>query len=540
MMGPLYSVPINETQAFMRKHALIALLVGIAVFYLAALNDRWAVCADSALYLGLGRSLAEGRGMEFNGEQTWGIPPLVPLLIAACYRLTGTHFWLINLVMSLLGLGTVLVSYATAKRLTAALAPELRAGLPLGVLLAVGFSARLFIESTNILTDVPFAFLVALALYAFVRGREGHWAWFLAGSFAMVAATLTRLLGLVFFGGLVLATALDFRRGGYTRRILASVGGAVLVVGAFLVWLILLRSRSDPGTIDYVHDAGGIAGQFWSWAKLESLDEAAGNFPSALCSSIVSQKLPYLNLVPTAILLCGAWTLARARQLLALVPVGLYVALLAVVAPSAVAPRYFLPIMPVLVYGLLVGVRTLAMWTTRRKQVRTLSADTVATRPGTPRGDAGWALSVAIALCLAISLPKIGRQVYWMRHPRFLVLYEHGRWQGSVEVGNYLAQHGRAETDRVLTPDERVVHYLSRLRALSQYSPKMANPQYYDSAPPEELARVAVDGNYRFVVVPTDKQPWSADAMERLEATGLFGAVKQFADLALYQRATKP
>ena len=108
------------------------ILLALAGLFVLAVNDHWAVKSDSALYLGLGRSLAEGRGMMFNGRAEWGVPPVVPLLVAGCRLLAGAHDWLPNLCMTMFGLGVVVFSYLAVRHLAADLPGSLRDTVALG------------------------------------------------------------------------------------------------------------------------------------------------------------------------------------------------------------------------------------------------------------------------------------------------------------------------------------------------------------------------------------------------------------------------
>ena len=57
---------------------------------------------------------------------------------------------------------------------------------------------------------------------------------------------------------------------------------------------------------------------------------------------------------------------------------------------------------------------------------------------------------------------------------------------------------------------------------------------------PEEFAKAAAAGPYRFVVLPTDRRDWSGPARQSLEATGVFREVsKRFGPLVLYERVTR-
>ena len=73
------------------------------------------------------------------------------------------------------------------------------------------------------------------------------------------------------------------------------------------------------------------------------------------------------------------------------------------------------------------------------------------------------AVWIAAGLCVAISVPKIARELYIMHHPQFYEVYDGGAWAGYVEVSQYLATSADVPTDKVLTPRFPVVHYLSGL-----------------------------------------------------------------------------
>lgn len=72
-----------------RRLLAAAILADIALLPLLAVNNHGAVEPDSGVYFSLGRSLAEDRGMEYNGDPSGGVPPLFPVLIAACRLIFG-------------------------------------------------------------------------------------------------------------------------------------------------------------------------------------------------------------------------------------------------------------------------------------------------------------------------------------------------------------------------------------------------------------------------------------------------------------------
>ncbi len=514
----------------MTRRPLILVALAVAAMHLAALTDLWVVKPDSGLYLGLGQSLAEGRGMAFNGAQWWGIPPVVPFLVAGCRWLVGDHLWLINLVMGLFGLGVVVVSYPTLRRLAADLPERLRPGLAVGGLLVVATSARLFVDSKCILTDVPFAFFIMLSLYFWVRARDGHWAWSLLASAALVLAMLTRIVGPVLAAAVAMAALLEsLSRPDRGKRLLVLAGGLAIMVGGFALWVVLLRSRAEAGSVDYLASKNVALFNVFTAAKWREIGQGLLALPGALTSTIVYQKLPYINLVPTALVLVGAWTAARRRQwLVVLLPVVYLGFLLALGA--AVASRYLLPVMPLVVYCLLLGAQVVV----ERFRRWCRPADEAAGRPS-------LALAVTVGLCAAISLARVGREIYWLRHPRCYEVLDHGQWVGLLEAGRYLRAQGRPGVDRVLGPQLYVLHYTSGLLATTAFDWERRLIPHFEDLPPEKFAAAAVEGGYRFVVVPTDSAGWSGPALEALRATGRFGDPPQrFADLAVLERRDAP
>ena len=511
----------------MTHRTAAVLFVALAAVYLAAVNGSWAMRPDSALYLGLGRSLAEGRGMEFNGGQWWALPPVVPMLLAAC-RWVDPGYFLPNLIMHLAALAAIAISVATIRELAADLPDGMQKHLGTAAALAIGLSAGLFLHASLLLTDVPFLLLISIAIYAFVRGGRGRRRWYFLGAAALLVASWTRLPGVIFAAGLVLAVLLDLSREGYRRRALAAVGAGAIVLAGFAAWYFLVRTRGDPGTIDQVAAVTGERFNVFSPAKWPALMQALANFPAALAGAITDQKLEgwHFNLLPTAVLLVGLWTLLRRRQMLVLVPVVLYVGFLIVLDPTSVNERYFLPVMPMLVYGLLVGAQTLR-----------LALESLARRPAWP----GWALAIVVAACVGTSAPKIAREIYWMRHPQFYEAYEDGKWSSFQHVGAALRERGRPGTDEVVTTQPTILHYLSGLRYPA--GPPLwppAGPRAYKSLPPREFAQAVAQGPWRFVVLPTDTPDWSEPVMKALEESGALGPPERFGRLVLYERRTPP
>jgi len=531
-----------------RKTAILLLL--LAGLYLSAVNDHWAPKSDSALYVGLGRSLAEGRGMVFNGRQEWGIPPVLPFLLAGCRLLVGDHYWLPNLCMTVCGLGVVVFSTLSVRRLSADLPASVRGTVVLGTLLVVGTSARLFIDTTRLMTDVPCLLFVTAGLYAFLRARSGHWAWYLVGTAVMVVAILTRLLAVFFFAGYGVAAALTAWQRGRKSVLVALVGGTLAAAGLFLLWILLFRNRAGPEAVDYL--SAKVIGRLSPLmpGKGAELLNALARLPDAVTSTIVYQKLSWFGLVPLALMAIGLVRAVRLRQWFAVFPVGFYVGFLVWWAPGSVASRYLLLAMPMLVYLLLAGLATAAppvrkVLARAARRLRGSGRRTLACWAATTTVRAGrlaaiYAVSIAVAIAMAISLPKIGREIYWMRHSQFYTVFDGGRWQDYKAMADDLRNHADPSADRCLTPKGTVVHYWSGVICRSQIRWKETRYSHLHDLPPNEFARMAARSRYTFIAAPMDEGEWSRAIVPAMEQVGAFEAPpRRFGDLALFERNTE-
>jgi 4-amino-4-deoxy-L-arabinose transferase-like glycosyltransferase len=517
----------------MRRGIGVGVLIGLTALFAAGVSSHWVPTRDSALYMSLGRSLAEGRGMEFNGHQTWGIPPVVPLMIAGSQALAGDEPWLLHGMMAILALGVVGLSYLMLRELAPDLPEAWRDPFIFGALLMVGTSAELFEGARCVLTDVPFLFWVMLGLYSFLRSRRGHWSWCLIGSVAFLVATYTRLFGVVLFAGVALGVLLDFHREGYRRRVVAVLAGGAVVGAGFAFWLLVMRHWSDPGTFDYLAQNQRTLLAHQPWKRIFG---AVIAIPPSLANAMTDQKMPWVSLLLTALLGIGAVAAMRRRQWLVVGPVLVYVTWLA--WTGYMAGRYLLAIMPILVYFLFLGLLTTAAFVNRRLRRRPAAKEPGAS--ALPRPAVQWIVGATVAVALVISMPKNVREIYWLHHPQFIEVIDHGQWRDIVEVSEYLQEHGRPETDRVAVTEGRIVHWLTRMRT-DELGVRIRQDWQERLALPQAIAEQITAGECRFAVVPTDIPDWSREVAERLDASGIFGGPPRLiGHYAVYERGGEP
>lgn len=341
-------------------------LLGLTlVLYVAGFNAQWRLEPDSALYLSIGRNLAEGAGYTFHGKDHRLAYPGVPLLFAGLFKLFGTGSLLPHLIsMWLMGLATLALVYRLFL---------LHAGRPTAVLMTFGVAiSRVFYRYTfELLTDLPFLFGVTAFLVgyeALFHRREvssaspeqpprsrgwvrGFDALLLVLGLTVAISTRPSMLALVLAAVLGSLWSLVRGRARWSHLLVAG-----LVLGAAALFY-LKDPRSDAG------DAGSAVSTSYaeedqlfnlnaeSLAKFAS--KAAGNAwevlnGAAMKASFGVQIVPGLNAVLSLVVLTAGVLLVRKRPLW-----GMWV--LTTVAMVLLVPRpldrYFLPLVPVLVYA---------------------------------------------------------------------------------------------------------------------------------------------------------------------------------------------
>ena len=508
-----------------REHRWWLGIIVLAVIYGLSVNNYWAVSPDAGLYLSLGRSLAEGRGMEYNGVQWWSIPPVLPFLIGGCRLLTGDDLWLVNVVLRLAAITTIMLGAMTVRRVGAR-------HLSLGVLLVAGSSAYLYLIATRVQTDVIFAGLAAAGLYGFARGLTGSALWILLGGGALLVATMTRLHGVLFLVGAVAAMLLTWREPRFRWRLAATAIVVVLALAVFFFWSTRVRTLVDPAGADYFTTLKARWLTMLDTTHRDQMLDGLANFPRATFSAIMGQQPRWgIAAAPAIVIVLGLVSMARRREWIIVLPTVFYVGFFLFWGGSAVARRYFLPAMPFMVYALLVGTETIAGWVHRLRNRRREAA-----APAT-----GWvgrtAVIVVVAICMATSIPKVIREIWWMRQPDFYSIYDHGRWKDWVALGEYLGKHGRPGIDRVVSPECGVVGYYSRLRVLTPGVWSGTEDWATMSIRPREYAEAINLTGYRYGVVPLNMSEWSVAAKEEMAATAGYPILpKVCGSLAVYDR----
>jgi hypothetical protein len=335
------------------------LFAAVLVLYAAAFTGRWRINPDSAIYMSLGRSMAEGLGYVYNGEHHTRYEPGLPVVIAASYRIFGEDNYAPILVFELAcGLASILLTYRLMLR---------HAGRPTAVLVTLGFAIceTCYRYGFQVVTDTPFVVAVMLYLLAYellvaprdasgVRNRARSLGWVMI-PLATFFMTAFRPTALTFVGAVGIACAWQLYRGPNRGR---HVLIGVLTLAAFLSFRFADPRRSTAGAeVKREQRLKTLLTEQRSYfiprVARESLDFVEEVVPKAIFGTVFA---PGLNTVISLAVIAAGISLFRIRPLWGAWCLGTF-------AQSMVwlpRERYLLPILPLVTYGLWRGVVGLA------------------------------------------------------------------------------------------------------------------------------------------------------------------------------------
>ena len=322
-----------------RSRAVAAALIVLAALYLVQLASPLRLDTDSASYLRIASSIADGHGTHPAGTPSF--PPGYPLLVA------GLDSVGLGVPWGIVALNLVFLALATAS-----LWVVLRRGLDLGGT-ATGVVCALTLLSSTVaksaampLSEIVFYGLVAAALalltLSAANGRV-HVSLLVAGIAVAAAACSVRTAGIALAPAVVLA----FR----TRRS-RIVAAITVVVGAAAVVIAM------PRYLDELSNGwdGGLAHTATREARdlFELLGAAAGNIPESRAHSVS----PVLFAIGVAAFLAIIAAVVMRRHTLGPVDGWVLGSIVVLYVWPSDAVRFVLPVFPFLLgYGVLLARR---------------------------------------------------------------------------------------------------------------------------------------------------------------------------------------
>ena len=367
----------------------------IVLVYVIGVSPMWWPRSDSALYLSLSHSLAEGRGFVHNGQAHTLVTPGLPLVLAGLEKAFGPGYWAGNLFTVLCGLGAVAMVYLSVRRLG-------DDSIAFAVAVVTALSYPFYSNSHRILTQIPFVLVFWGMFYACLRRRAGSAWWLAAVALLSLLSIVIRAPGLLLVGPLGVGLFFNGDRSGGARRLrwcsAAMLGPMFIIAGAMLAHSWAASDRL-PGYLDYAFGVlGGGAGR-----RASAVGQAAARMPDVVTKMLVGQRglLP-LGVLAIAVIVAGMVHLWRNQQRYIVIFAALSLGAYLMMGPDMIGTRYFLTLMPIYIYGALQGLCICVRWVCRRRQLACSS------------GTYLKAVGIFAAVCIACNMPKVLRNsVYY-------------------------------------------------------------------------------------------------------------------------------
>jgi hypothetical protein len=466
-----FSVPdwlLGFVDAHRRK-----LFVGVLALYLLAFNGQWRLDADSALYLTIGRNLAEGRGYTYHGLHHTLAYPGMPWLFAGLFQVFGTGSVLpADVVMIGCGLATLALVYRLFL---------LHAGRPTAVLMTVALAlSRTFFRYTfELLSDVPFlmgvaAFLAGCEAVFYARdpatGARRGFRWYdvallIAG---LAVAVVTRPTMWALLAAVVAVIVLSL----FTRPLRwkwLALGAAVAIVAAVTVVLMFRRLGGDYERVflDAMNNPGEVTRVMLGRNLPEVLHPGAAEavFGVDWGHLRVGRAWVPMGFVPSLLsIAAGVWLVRRRLLWGAWVAMSVFMMLV-----TLVEVRYFLQVLPLLLYGWWM----MLVWLDRQVARRLW-------------GPVAWWKGLLTALptaafgtLVAVNAGRVGSLVAEQRGVPFLESYRHGKYAMVPEL-TQLLQSQTPDEAWVLVPERqlgRILTFTSRRYAVEPGPVTQLNPE---------------------------------------------------------------
>jgi hypothetical protein len=429
------------------RAVLFVLVLGYA---LLGFNGQWRLEPDSALYLTIGRNLAQGRGYTYNGAKHHLAFPGPPYLFAGVFKLFHGDNLVPHLVLMLLiGFATLALTYRLFL---------LYADRPTAVLITFGLGiSRLFYRYCfELLSDMPFL----LGVVAFLAGYEAifhrggldadrrrrrpvawyDWVLFLGG---LMVAVVMRPSMWALLVAVLLALIWSVVRG--PRRWPPILTCLAIIVVAVIFWKLDPR-HADNSLGNYEDSLFEVKFSHLSTLAHDMFFENAPRlFEASLCQALFGARLGAgLNTLAGITVLGLGVSLFWHRPLW-----GLWVAMTVAMVLVAATPmdRYFLQVLPLLVFAWWSAIR----WLNHRI-------------PGE------WGNRIFVGLFLlggAVNLMRGGEFIVEQRWVPFLNHYKEGRFVGIHQVARLVRDHVGSD-GLVLAPPKqaRILSFLSERRAI--------------------------------------------------------------------------
>ncbi|MFP4026868.1 MAG: ArnT family glycosyltransferase [Candidatus Brocadiia bacterium] len=436
------------------RKRLLLIALGVTILYAFGVNDKWRFQRDSAVYMGLARSVVEDQSYAFNYEPHTKYTPGLPVFLAGTGHIFGVpdqlsdSFSAYNILITIFGLGCIGLFYLILRELNA---PPTVFAI---AFLFFCFSRTLYYYSIHIMSDVPFTFfsLATLLLGLFMLRREGwkSWAACVGATVMIIAAMSIKPVGpfllVALTAGLWLrreALKKWKKRAGQTA-ILWILPGISLKL--YSLWTHSLVSQSGAGKHYF---RGKFAQNPLGWFIKTFFAKLPAHF-AGLSDTLMGTELgTIVGIILAIVMLVGLIrSLKRGERQLsffALILCGVIIA-----GRWKLNRRYLLPATPVMFYWLALGLPAIGRWLQRKwdfwtaKRVKRL----------------GY---ICVGLVLLSNLVRVG-DVILEERGKFYSEIERGKLASYKPVFAWLRQNGHRGKTVVGAYESAPTHYFTRQR----------------------------------------------------------------------------
>ncbi len=468
------------------------LWAAVMALFLAGFNNQWRIGTDSSLHLNIGRCIAQGMGFTHpDGLQEMVSPGLAYMTAAGFYLFGPDHLLLSHVINFLLGVAGLGLTYWLFSLHT-------DRGTAVLMTVLLGTSETYYRHIFLLLTDLPFAVGALLGLVGYERLQQRSprvWLSVLLIAAGIVLMAMFRAVVLTFIVALALAMLVDLIRAKRTKTLLALTIG---LLAAVLASRLVDPNLSHPFQLNadeqiiyqrLVEKLPQTLEHAWSHNLPLLLRESTSEAVFAVDFGDIAGV--FLSLASLACMLLMA--VARRRSLWLILTLLFLVQWLA----FFVADRYYLPLMPLVLYGWWWG----AMQVERRL----------------PRGWGRYVLIFMLVLLIVPNLIRVGRFIQVQRSTAFVEDYRRGRYQPIVELAGWMSTH--VEANALVLSDKnhsQVLSYLSRRHVIEPRNAGQppAGPFYVVEPLDEAGRRLLAERGYRagqalFDTGSPDRPGWS-------------------------------
>ena len=505
--------PTLEVTWEFRRHLKWCLAAVIVGLYLLSISPCWYPTPDSAVYLMLGKNLAQGEGYVLWGHPHVQFPPGFPALVALMTWWGLGSVACLNTAMVLMALATLWLCYQALLELC----PK---RLALVVTLVLASSHVFHLASVRLLSDLPYMLLVWVAMVCYLRGlrREGYW--LELGTAALLVGCWFRVAGVVLAGAAAVGLLLQPRwipaRRVWLNAAVLLAGAALTLAGfhAYCQATVVVEPGALPNYGDSVAAMG--ARSSWQW-----LVKPLGNIyltSRGLAQVLTGQSHEDVGWPMVLCWLPVIWGMGmslRRRQWLGVMIVLGYCGSVVLLCP--LIPRYMLPVAPLLFLYFCEGMSWPLEWFCRSRRYA-------------PAVALFWA-----AVLLVVNVPKMAQFVYEVHQPGFAT--SQTREQPLARTARFLRDRAAPGERFVGSYNDDQLAYLSEVPTLPMARKgKRSNPYQ-----PADFQRWLEEGVRFAVLVEGHAPPFLAPVMtpDFLRAQG-FRPIRQFGEYTVYRLADSP